>query len=196
MKWLLMILVVIGVSIITFLIYKKLTLEKKEELVKTVSIVGFIITSVSVVGGVYVYYENITRQNSVSAYGIYQEIIKMNMEDRYTDFLGSGKFPKYSVQDIQSLSEEDKKKYEKYQWFVGSNLYQYESIFALEDPDWEETVKGFIKTHKTYISNNGKDSPYRFPCERYSRKIQDLIKVAIPESNDCPKVSESNNSQK
>jgi hypothetical protein len=190
MQWVLMILIVIGVLAGIFLIYKNMEKSRRDALDKTVGIVGFFVTVISLVGGVYTYYENIIRQNEVSAYGIYQEVIKMNLDDNYKEFLASGRFPKYKVQDIQNLSEEDKKMYEKYQWFVGSNLFQFESIFALDDPGWEETVVGFIEDQQNYISNNGyfigsDKNIYRFPCERYTCKIQALISKTI--SKDCPK---------
>jgi hypothetical protein len=174
MELVLIALIIIAISIVTYLVYKRLQPKEKNELAKTVNIVTFFVTAISLVGAAYTYYDNIKRQNAVLAYGIYQEVIKMNMDDKYIEFLASGKFPKYKEQDIQNLSEEDKKMYEKYQWFVGSNLFQFESIIALDDPGWEKTIEGFIGTHTNYISN--KSGVYKFPCLRYSDEIQQFVK--------------------
>jgi hypothetical protein len=168
-EWVLIILIVVAIPVFTFLIYS-MEKPKRGELAKTVSIVGFLLTVITLVGGVYTYFENIKRQNTVSAYGIYQEFMKVSIDSK-NDNYRAGKT--YAKLDPQNLSVDQTLKYEEYQWYVGSSLFQFESILALEDPGWDETFESFIDSHRKYISNDIGEN--RFPCERYSPKIKELV---------------------
>jgi hypothetical protein len=175
--WFILIQIAAFVLVAGYLIYSKVPLPKKEELAKTINIVGFVFTAGSLVWAAYAYFANAERQNSLLATSIYQEHMKTTMDERNKDFLGSGKFAQMDPKTVPSGDAE----YERYQWYVGNSLFNFESILEAfpKDEAWNATFKGFINDHRKYIAST------KFPCNRYSDNIQQLVKETV--GRDCSK---------
>jgi hypothetical protein len=127
--WIVMVLIV-AVVLIACLIYFRVPLAKKDELAKTVSIIGTITAAISLGWAAYTYTDSKERQNRALATSIYQEHMKTSMEAQNKDYLGIARF---AQMDPQNIPDSDKNEYEKYQWYVGNSLFNFESISELDN---------------------------------------------------------------
>src|SRR4051812_2512204 len=116
MLWLLIILIMALVGIFGALVHFKIPRSQKEELTKTISIVGVFATAFSVIWAAYTYYGNVSFQNQNYVKNIYKEMENRNLEDNNKDFVEEGKFPS---KDPNNIPDNDKGTYRRYQWFVG-----------------------------------------------------------------------------
>jgi hypothetical protein len=174
--WIVM-LVILGAVILSAFLIRRLVPEKRlGAWANVTSIVGGIATAISLLWAAYTYYASANLQRELSAYSAYQDHMKISIEK--PEFANAQLAPKPPKEDS---SDEEKKKYEQYQWYVGHALYSFESILEAlpDDKGWQDTFKGFIEDHKEYIGSNN------FPCTRYSERLQQLVKEQI--GRDCSK---------
>ena len=139
------------------------------------SIVGGIATAISLLWAAYTYYDGAQLQKELAASSIYQEHMKLSIEN--PEFADGKLAPKPPA---VNGSMEDKKKYEQYRWYIGHALYSFESILDVlpKDKGWKLTAEKFIQDHSEYMRDS-------FPCNRYSDPIKELVKNAI--GRDCSK---------
>jgi len=171
--WLIM-LIILAVIFISGVLIKRIIPENKLDAWANVSsIVGGIATAISLLWAAYTFYEGAKIQKELAASSIYQEHMKLSIEN--PDFANGSLAPK--PPGIGG-SVADKMRYEKYRWYIGHALYSFESIFDVMpgDENWDSTAVQFIKGHSEYIRDS-------FPCNRYTDRIQQLVKEAI--GRDC-----------
>lgn len=170
---------IIALVFIALFVYRKFSLEEKDHLAKTISIVGGGVTAVSLLLTAYTYYDSASRQRELSAYSIYQEHQKLSIAN--PKFLGSSELAQKEPPNPHS-SDQEKREYEGYQWYVGHALFSFESILQVfpDDQGWKRTFTGFICAHKKYLSSE------EFDAQRYTKEVQDLIKDAFKKECDNP----------
>lgn len=169
MLWIKLILILVLISIFTYLVHNNVT--DKDEWSKTVTIVGAAVGALSLLWAAFTYYDSAHRAKELSAIGIYQEHVKTTIDPNNRDFLLGGKF---AGMDPEAISEGDIE-YERYEWYVGHALFSFEAILevASEDYGWNKTITGFIRGHRKYMASG------RFPRERYNAKLQNLVKNTL-----------------
>lgn len=168
-------------------IYFYMPLEKKEELSKTISILGGLIAALSLFWAAYTYSDNTRRQREAAVAGerlqrelaassLYREHMKISLENG--DLLGSSEIARNGPPAKESPIE-NHVKFERYQWYVGHALLSFESIFEMfpNDPAWKDTFEGFVCDHKRYLSSTA------FQIERYPT----LQKTLTETLEKCPK---------
>jgi hypothetical protein len=142
---------------------------------KAFSITGAVVGALSLGFGAYTFYASSYAQKQLAASSIYQEHMKLSYEN---PDLANGEFapsPPQGPFPDKKTEEEEKNKFEKYQWYVGHALFSFEGIFdALPgDKGWESTAASFIKGHGRYIRSSA------FPCDHYSIEIQKFVHTVV-----------------
>jgi hypothetical protein len=189
MMWIIIIGLGLGLISAPF-IYLYVSLEKKEQLAKTISIVGGFIAALSLFWAAYTYSDSAQRQiqlaeasaklqRELAASSLYREHMTRSMDNPGLANAELARKPPTKDGSDEERADAAKEKYEKYRWYVGHALYSFESILAVDDdPEWKITFRQFIKDHGDYIGSD-------FPCNRYDKKLNDLIKDVL--NKDCTK---------
>jgi len=164
--------IVFIVVLLAILVQKKASPTYRNELENAITMAGGIIAAFSFLWAAYTYNESARLQKELSAYNIYNEHQKISIEN--PKFLGPSELAQMSP-PMQNSSDELKRDYEAYQWYVGHGLFSFESILAAlpGDEGWERTFKGFMESHNKYLGSK------EFDCDRYSKSVQDLLKKTV-----------------
>jgi hypothetical protein len=185
MLWI-VILIVLGVVVTAGFLLKIFVPEEKwGAFANLTSILSGIVTALSIFIAAFTYYDSATLQKTLAndsarlqkelaASSLYQEHMKISIE--HPDLANAELAPKQPTghgSEKKKISTE-KANYEKYRWYVGHALYSFESILEIspDDPAWKRTFEKFIQDHGEYIRSD-------FPCNRYSEKLNALVKDAI-----------------
>jgi len=168
MLWILVVFI-LAALLIASSIYRNLTLEAKDHLSKTVSIVGGGVTAVSLLLTAYTYLDSASRQRELAAYSVYQKHQELSISN--TKFIGISELSLKEPPTKDSPIEE-RREYETYKWYVGHALFSFESILQVfpEDEGWKGTFRGFFCDHEKYLNSK------EFDPIRFSTEVQNLIK--------------------
>ena len=147
--------------------------EKLESLSQITSIIGGVVTAISLIWAAFTFYKGAQLQRELAAYNIYQEHLKLSID--YPDLAN----PKLSPNPPKDGDSMKIKKYEKYRWYVGYAIFSFETILDVfpDDKEWKRTASAFIIDHQDYICSDS------FPCNRYTKNIQELVKNSL--GKDC-----------
>ena len=122
------ILVVVIGSIIV--IIKVIPAGELDAWVKVTTVLGAVITGFSLLWAAYTYYKGEILQREVSAYGIYEESMRLSIE--HPDFANPRLAPKAPGTDTSAA---ERMRYEQYRWYVGQALYGFELILEVYPDD-------------------------------------------------------------
>jgi hypothetical protein len=146
--------------------------KNKDELSKTITIVGGAVGALALFWAAFTYYDGALRQKEIWAMSIYQEHTKLTIDPANKNFLPRGKFAEMDPKTASAWDLE----YERYEWYVGNALFSFEAILDVTsggDYGWNKTFEGFIKSHQKYLQSD------RFDRERYNAKLQNLLKNTL-----------------
>ena len=159
------------------LIHFVLPAPRKEELAKTVSILGGLIAALSLFWAAYTFSADVQLQRELAAASLYREHMQTSLQNANLANAGiaptrpTKSNPANNDANAQLQYVKDIEQYEKYQWYVGHALYSFETMIEIvdKDPGWTNTFKDFICAHEKYIRSGD------FPRDHYSDNLNALI---------------------